>query len=61
MTDLGLIKNCKNEENCQIVWFFCCNILTSSQLAVVQLSANCLDGLLMSDVRNSYDRNCMRW
>ena len=39
---------------------FRCNILTSSQLIVIQLSANCLDGLLMSDVRNSYDRNCMR-
>ena len=61
MTDLGLMKNAKMKKNCQIVWFFCCNILTSSQLAVIQLSANCLDGLLMSDVRNSYARNCMRW
>ena len=56
-----LIKNCKNEKKLSDCLVFCCNILADRQLTVIQLSANCLDGLLMSDVRNSYDRNCMRW
>ena len=43
-------------KNCQIVWFFCRNILAIRQLPTRQLSAYCLDGLLMkrelSDEKN---------
>ena len=59
-----LPQKCKKPSDCLA---FGCNILTARKLTIKQLSANCLDGLLMkviarwkdlSDVRNSADRNC---
>ena len=59
---LSKTKNCEKLSDCLV---FCRNILAVRQLTVWRLSAYCLDGLLMkgklSDVRNSDDRNCMRW
>ena len=62
-----LPQKCKKPSDCLV---FGCNILITKWLTIWRLSGNCLDGLLMKvivrwkelpDVRNSDDRNRMRW
>ena len=47
---LSKTKNCEKLSDCLV---FCRNILTNRQLAILRLSANCLDGLQM--------RGIVRW
>ena len=55
---LSKTKNCEKLSDCLV---FCRNILTNRQLAILRLSANCLDGLLMRGIQSGWfadDRNC---